>query len=235
MTYSISGCVRSLSIIAILVIFLLLFYFGCNLQVQDDAPNIVFILIDTLRADHVGTYGYGRLTTPNIDSLAQKGIVFENVYSVSPWTNPTVASILSGYHPRRIFKPTNHGKAIRQAFPLEVKTVSESLKAVGYTTLALVDHPGINSKLNYDQGFDLFIESSTKNGWHNWIGSPQSEILKDLDEHLSNGSGKTFTFIHLIYPHRPYKSPKPYNALFGEGVKWGEEKNKDEMINAYDG
>ena len=64
-----------------------------------DAPNVLLVVIDTLRADHVGCYGYGRETTPAIDRLAAEGAVFETAISQAPWTGASVATLLTGLYP----------------------------------------------------------------------------------------------------------------------------------------
>src|SRR5262245_35162558 len=101
-------------------------------------PNFVVVLIDTLRADHLGTYGYGRPTSPAIDEIAKTSVVFERAYSTAPWTNPTIATLFTGYHPQELFPALPHDLAIRQALPLDVETLAERLHSVGYRTAALV-------------------------------------------------------------------------------------------------
>ncbi|MCH7597352.1 MAG: sulfatase-like hydrolase/transferase, partial [Planctomycetes bacterium] len=100
---------RASSVILAAVILL-----GCSACEPGDTPKreaqelqgIVLILLDTVRADHVGCYGYDRPTTPNMDALAKRGVRFDQVIAPSPWTLPSVAALLSAQHPTREFAST---------------------------------------------------------------------------------------------------------------------------------
>ena len=81
---------------------------ACARPERVEPPNIVLISIDTLRADHLGAYGYARDTSPNIDALARRGVLFEKAFTPAPWTLPAHASMLTGLTPYR------HGAAIEQ-------------------------------------------------------------------------------------------------------------------------
>lgn len=101
-----------------------------------DAPhgfNVLLITIDALRVDHIGRYGYGRDTTPHIDELSEDSVIFENAYVHAPWTQPSIASLYTGLHPR------DHGIAqlwqvLSGAHPL----LTDVLKKAGYHTEAYV-------------------------------------------------------------------------------------------------
>ncbi|MFC1590186.1 sulfatase [Candidatus Omnitrophota bacterium] len=198
--------------------------------------NVLFILIETLRADHLGCYGYKRNTSPNIDKIAEQGIRFTDFYTVCPWTNPTVASLFTGRYPQAIFPPKRHKQAIHQAIPEELDTLAEVLKNEGYNTIALVDHPGINQNLNYSQGFNEFIPLFNKRGWHEWAGSKHSDISEDLSLALEeNKNGRFFIYLHLLYPHLPYVPPAPFKDMFGPGFKDFTKQESEGLINMYDG
>jgi len=200
--------------------------------------NIFFILIDTLRADHLGCYGYKRNTSPNIDKIAGEGVIFTNFYTVCPWTHPTIASLFTGKYPQAIFPPAEHEQAMKQVLPEEIDTLAEVLRKEGYRTIALVDHPRISKVLNYDQGFDEFVQMFDK-----WTGKPAPLVIKEVSERLDKiNEDYFFVYLHLIYPHWPYEPPSPYNEVFGKGYKECaiEEKEcvieeKEGMINMYDG
>ena len=193
--------------------------------------NIFFILIDTLRADHLGCYGYKRNTSPNIDKIAGEGVIFTNFYTVCPWTNPTIASLFTGKYPQAIFPPAEHEQAIKQVLPEEIDTLAEVLRKEGYRTIALVDCPGISKVLNYDQGFDEFVQMFDK-----WTGKPAPLVIKEVSERLDKiNEDYFFVYLHLIYPHRPYGPPPPYNEVFGKGYKEYVIEEKEGMINMYDG
>lgn len=115
------------------------------------APNIVVVLIDTLRADHVGTYGYARPTTPHIDRLAQDAVVFEQVFAQGPWTKPSVASLLTGTYVHR------HGVVTsRDALGDAHFTLAQALRERGYFTAAFSANPWITREFGFDRGFDHF-------------------------------------------------------------------------------
>jgi arylsulfatase A-like enzyme len=203
--------------------------------VQHPAQNIIFILIDTLRADHMGLYGYSRDTTPNITALARHGTVFSRVYAVSPWTNPSIATIFTGQYPQAIFEPAEHPDAIRQALPQKATTLAEKLREAGYETVALVDHPGISPYCGYDQGFNRYVMLYAKGHFKAWSVTSPSFILNEFHTQLRSLKGKKlFLYLHLVYPHRPYKPMPEYN-IFGKGFQNIDVTEKEGMINQYDG
>lgn len=199
-------------------------------------PHILFILIDTLRADHLGCYGYSRKTSTTLDAIAKHGILFANVYTVAPWTNPTVASLFTGRFPQAIFPPALRAEAVRQALPRELDTLAELLKANGYKTIALVDHPGISPQFQYDQGFQVFVELFEKGNSPKLSGTESEFVLKEFGDQLDAAKGsRIFVYLHLVYPHQPYIPPAPYNKMFGPGFKNVDRGEKQGIINMYDG
>jgi hypothetical protein len=100
---------------------------------RDDRPNIILVSIDTLRADHLGVYGYARPTSPRLDAFAGESLVFDHAFATSPWTLPSHASLLTWLY------PNEHGAGHANVFaPLEaaIPTLAERLKGAGYRTLA---------------------------------------------------------------------------------------------------
>lgn len=118
--------------------------------------NIVLITINTLRADHLSCYGYERKTTPNIDAIAEKGIIFKNVIAPSSWTAPSMASLFTSTY------PLNHGVIHRIKNRIEKKEVlSEELEALpeilrkrGYTTFGISSNHNLTEELGFARGFD---------------------------------------------------------------------------------
>lgn len=229
----------SFSVLVLILAFFFLVFYKRNKNTenkQDNRKNILLILIDTLRPDHLGCYGYERNTSPNIDKIAEEGILFTNFYTVCPWTNPTVASLFTGLFPQAVFPAAEHPQALKQRLPKELDTLAEIFKREGYYAFALVDHPSISKQLNYHRGFDEFIELSFKRGWHQWAGTKSTNVLKDLSELLDKSEDNHFfIYLHLIYPHQPYIPPPPFNGLFGEGFKRISPEEKEGVINLYDG
>ncbi|MDX2169341.1 MAG: sulfatase [Deltaproteobacteria bacterium] len=113
--------------------------------------NVMVVLIDTLRADHLGAYGYGRPTSPHFDALAQDGVLFERTVAQAAWTKPSVASLLTG----RFVK--HHGVvSSRDALSTDLTTLAEELGGRGYRTAAFSANPWITPEFRFDQGFDQF-------------------------------------------------------------------------------
>ncbi len=118
------------------------------------ARNLVLIVVDTLRADHLGAYGYARPTSPRIDAFARESALFERAYSHSPWTMPSVASAFTALEPK------DHGIADWKQ-PLDERhlTLAEVLRARGYRTEGYVSHGVLSRLYQFDQGFDVYDAS----------------------------------------------------------------------------
>jgi len=117
-----------------------------------DKPNVVMIVVDTLRADHLGTYGYTtRRTSPNLDAFARDAVRFDHAFSQASWTRPSFASILTGRYPsshRTVFKP--------DVLPDAVDTLPEVLSGQGYATAGFVTNFNVAPYFNFGQGFDEY-------------------------------------------------------------------------------
>ncbi len=127
----------------------------------DPHPNIVIITIDTLRADVLGSYGYPLDTSPELDAIAEKGILFERAISQSSWTRPSYGALLTGKYPRSLGMYDEEGEILGDEF----ETLPELLQTAGYTTLGVVSNPVINSVFNMDQGFDTYVDSEIVYSW----------------------------------------------------------------------
>jgi arylsulfatase A-like enzyme/uncharacterized membrane protein YbhN (UPF0104 family) len=116
-----------------------------------DRPNVVLVMVDTLRADHVSAYGLRPGLTPNLDALAAEGTRFDYLIGQASWTKPAAASILTGLY------PGSHcaiGKV--DVLPPAVTTVAEAMRAGGYLTGAITDNINVSESFGFDQGFDEF-------------------------------------------------------------------------------
>ncbi len=114
-------------------------------------PNIILILVDTLRADHLSIYGNPRETSPEIDQLAREGTLFRHAFAPASWTKPSIATILTGLY------PSTH-QAIHKVdkLPDEVLTFPEVLRANGYTTVGFANNVNISPTFNFQQGFSSY-------------------------------------------------------------------------------
>ena len=198
-------------------------------------PNLLLIVVDTLRADHLGIYGYHRNTSPNLDSMAARGIVLDAAQSVAPWTNPAIVSLFTGLYPEAVLRAAPHREAIRQAIPARLDTLAQRLKRAGYRTVALVDHPGIVPSLNFAAGFDVFERLYLDSEAGAWDLSEADYVFARVQEHLQASSeAPLFVYLHVVYPHRPYEPPPSHQSLFGAGFERNRRAEREGMINMYD-
>ena len=120
-------------------------------------PNVLLITVDTLRADHLGCYGYPLDTSPNLDRMAREGVRFTDCTVQFPKTWPSLASLMTGTYPR-----TNGIKAALKGMPPSFVTLGELFRDAGYRTAAVVGNFNAGRGLGFEQGFDLFVESWEK-------------------------------------------------------------------------
>ncbi|MCH7813608.1 MAG: sulfatase, partial [Planctomycetes bacterium] len=171
-------------------------------------PNILFISVDTLRRDHLGCYGYGPDTSPNIDALARDGTVFDNAISSSSWTLPAHASMLTGLY------PAFHGlQDDGVKLGPQVVTLAESLQAAGYHTIGVVSHVYVSSAFGLDRGFDTLDESLIADGATNPVAEQVVDRFLELRSQAPPGK-KVFAFVHFFDPHWDYSPPPPYDTRF---------------------
>lgn len=193
----------SLKSIASLLLAATFFAMGCQKLQTATTPvaprNVVLIVVDTLRADHLGVYGYERPTSPNIDRFAKESTVFDRMYSVSPWTMPSTASIFTSLPPR------DHG-ITEWKNPLETRfnTLAEHLKENGYATEAVVSHVIFRPQYGFNQGFDRFDASVLEKGQSKLIASSKEVTDLAIDAADRLGRGPFFLWVHYFDPHNNY-------------------------------
>ena len=195
-----------------LLLAVLLFLAACTPR----PPSVVLISIDTLRADHLGAYGYGPPTSPRLDSLARDGVLSEDVVAAAPSTLPSHASMLTSLSPQR------HGASFAERRPLpgSVLTLAEVLAAAGYRTGAFHDGGQIVPELGLGQGFEVYRT----------IGKDRfAPVTAAGLEWLDSLSPREpfFLSLHTYETHLPYTpsaadlavfEPEPYTGLLGRGV-----------------
>jgi arylsulfatase A-like enzyme len=159
-----------------------------------EAPNLLFVTVDTLRADRMSCYGYRKPTTPNLDGLARRGVLHERAFATSSWTWPSTASLLTG------LLPYEHGVLSNQACNLafEYETLAEALQRRGYTTAAISCNPLIDRARRFDQGFEQFDDGPTMRMTDEVI----EEVLATLD---GLADARFFLYLHLADPHTPHR------------------------------
>lgn len=177
-------------------------------------PNLVVYLIDTLRADRLGCYGYARPTSPAIDAFAQAGVLFEEGRAQSPWTKPSVATVLTGLY------PVTHGAQQRsQRLPESVETVAERLAAAGYQTALFTTNANVTEKFGFDQGWDHFQYLSRARG-RRFQHVSSAEINQAVFAWLERRDPERpfFLFVHTLDPHDPYLPAEPFRRRLAPDV-----------------
>lgn len=170
-------------------------------------PDVFIYLIDALRADHLGCYGYGRETSPFIDSFAAHCTLYENAQTGATWTRPSVATLLSGLH------ATVHG-AMHTCDGLAEWPVllPEMVHRAGYVTRCITANVSATAKCGFDQGYDEFIYLRFAPA--SWINMMVGKRLRAEDP-----AQPVFMYLHIMEPHGPY-TPRPESfALFDRGFE----------------
>lgn len=170
-------------------------------------PNVVLVVVDTLRADHMSLYGYARPTTPRLaEWAARRGVVFEQTVAPAPWTLPSHVSLFSGRD--ALHHSVNH------AFPApyELTFLAERLREEGYATAAFTGGAFVLPAYGLAQGFDVF----------QWSQDHEKMTYKDLEEGLRRALAwieaapePFFLFLHTYEIHAPYQAKEPWYTQFG--------------------
>jgi arylsulfatase A-like enzyme len=174
-----------------------------------ERPNVVLILVDTLRADHLGIYGYARPTSPNLDRFFAGGVVFESARSQAACTFPSANSLLTSRDALE-FVGRPHGEF---GIPAGFRSIAELLQPAGYGTIAVSASPIVrkspsphNRVGGFQRGFDVFDETCQ------W-GQARCVNARAL-EHLEGAPRPFFLYLHYMEPHDPYAPPKEFGRRF---------------------
>lgn len=188
-----------------------------------DKPNIVFILIDTLRADHLGCYGYPLPTSPTIDEIASGSIVFTDAVAPAPWTVPSVASVFTSTYPSQhgVLKhkqppASEEGNYVSNVLDGRFETLAEQLKGSGYATAAFLANAWIDRQFGFAQGFDEYQVIRARGGY-----APGSAVNQAAIEWIKQNRNKEplFIYVHYMDVHEPYNAPAAYRAPFERRVQ----------------
>jgi len=179
-------------------------------------PNVLLISIDSLRPDHLGAYGYERATSPNIDSLAAEGTLFEAAISTTTWTLPAHASMLTSLYPE-VHGASQDGTRLSESAVL----VSERLREDGYYTGAVVSAPYLHRDFGFDQGWDVYddeptiFERRTENANPSHWGVTSPTVHARAVDLIERADGAPFfLFVHYWDVHYDYAPPPPYDTMF---------------------
>ncbi|MCP4676980.1 MAG: sulfatase-like hydrolase/transferase [Deltaproteobacteria bacterium] len=167
-------------------------------------PNVVLVTIDTLRADHLGCYGYSRKTSPSIDRIAGEGVLFESAVAQAPWTLPSLASMMTSKHPLELGMMDMAAR-----FSPSVRRLSTYFKEAGYETAAFVSGAYVTMDRGFEVGFDVYEKVAREDRavglntrMFRWLAKPKKTPF--------------FLWVHYFDVHSDYDAPAPFNKLFDD-------------------
>jgi arylsulfatase A-like enzyme len=184
---------------------------------SDPRPDVYIFLIDALRADHLGCYGYGRGTSPNIDAFAGKAALFEEANTAWTETHPSVTTIFTGLF------PAAHGTMHSEdQIDKSLLLLPEVFKKAGYRTCSIVTNPHVAKYYGFDRGVDDFRYELKQNV--NWVNGQAEEYLA-----ARNPRQRVFMYLHTLEPHAPYQPRPATRRKFDRGFQ-GKCDGSDESL-----
>ncbi|MEM9293228.1 MAG: sulfatase [Acidobacteriota bacterium] len=231
---------RNLALVGVLLVGGLLL--SCSApQSRVSAPkidNLVVILIDTLRSDHLPSYGYHRNTAPFLGQLADQGIQLQG-YSVSSWTKPSIATMFTAVAPQR-----HQAISRSDTLPDNVPYLPQLLSEQGFSTATFIGNRNAGRKFGFARGFDTYLQSKHTSKVD---GARVTDAALTVTPALSDSS-RYFLYVHYVDPHDPYRPPQPWFEEGGEreweyiqpgriakGLQQPSPRNLRRMVDQYDG
>lgn len=232
-----------------LIVILMMGSLGCEGASEDSIPrnsrpNIILISIDTLRADHLGAYGYDRDTSPTIDALARDGVLFEYANATMPKTSPSLFSLLTGLYPK-----THRVNALGLRISDSIELLPEVLKRRGYRTGGVVGQWNCHRKFGFDRGFDFYdddfdfeqatldrelVKERREREGARFLPASERRAQTIVDRSIAwleridetdgaQDSSPFFLWMHLMDPHAAYDPPLEFAPRFeGEAPRSGD-------------
>jgi arylsulfatase len=220
-------------------------------------PNVVLVLVDTLRADALGCYGYGRPTSPFLDQLAAEGARFADATAAAAWTKPATGTVLTGLYPSR-HGALYHGSTLQ--LPEGKRTLAEAFRDAGYVTAGFVTNPNVKRVFGFDRGFQEYFDSpvedtvtlaALRESWGGWLlerltrrqfNWKYENDVRAMNRHVlawldANADRRFFLYVHTIDPHEPYDPPAEYARDFEQdhGLPLFNERKRLVARDLYDG
>jgi arylsulfatase A-like enzyme/Tfp pilus assembly protein PilF len=187
---------------------------------DEERPSVLFVTIDTLRADHVGVYGALQAETTRLDALAAAGTRFETAIASAPLTLPSHASLFTGLDPPR------HGVRHNGLYRLdgEIDTLAERFRAAGYATGAVIGAVVLARRYGLDQGFESYDDgtSSRSSGAGGIPERSAGEVTDRALEWFARAPRPFFLWVHYFDPHHEYRPPQPFAERFAANPYDGE-------------
>jgi hypothetical protein len=200
---------------------------------RDRAPNVILVCMDTVRADHLGCYGYSaRETTPFLDSIASEGLLFADASATACWTKPSVPSIFTGTLPLQhgVYRGSARDEAgtFSDVLPDEALTLAEAFGESGYQTGAFVRNSQLREGMGFEQGFDVYRDRAGDAREIRWRAT---DWLNDRDPERP-----FFLYLHYLDAHWPYAVPDEYASLYSdptlvEGIRSGDWRALRDAVN----
>jgi arylsulfatase A-like enzyme len=188
------------------------------------APSAIVLLVDTLRADHLGCYGARPSPSPTLDRLAADGLLFEETVAQASWTMPSVASLFTGLHPRShgalgdVRHARNDDHRAAEFLTDAVVTWAEEAAHAGLTTIGVSANPLVSRSTNLAQGFETFVDLPWDPEGQNW--TPADEVNRTfLDWLARNRRYRFLAYLHYMEPHDPYTPPAHLRPEAPAGVR----------------
>jgi arylsulfatase A-like enzyme len=170
---------------------------SCGAQPPRTA-NVVLIVVDTLRADRLGVYGADRDTSPMLDELARRSVVFERAYAPASWTKPSVASILTGLYPSG-----HRANGVATLIDAGIDTLPEILAERGFGTVGIISHMILRKRFGFARGFERWDQSEARG--HDWVSTEGvTELALSALDTLAHERRPFFLFLHYFDPHYNY-------------------------------
>jgi arylsulfatase A-like enzyme len=182
-------------------------------------PSFIVIVIDTLRDDHLGSYGFPGDISPRLDQLASESVLFENCFAQAPWTPPSMGSLFTSLYPEvhglnvfrdQQFRDPDSGEMRIGVLPDSAVTLAERLRDAGYETVAFVTNPWLQRPMGLAQGFERYDDEDTgRRVTANAIAAPLRRWLETRRDERP-----FFAYLHFMDVHGPWDAPKPdFDAL----------------------
>lgn len=166
-----------------------------------ERPNVVLISLDTLRADHLGVYGYRRNTSPHLDLLAKSGALFTNAVSASAWTLPSHVSLMTSLY------PDHHGViSHRQKMASSTLTLARAVRSLPYASKGFITHHYVDAPYGFNWGFESF-----EHVLPHLAGQVTSRAIDWLGQ---NRDSPFFIFLHYFDIHSPFDAPEPFREMY---------------------
>ena len=189
---------------------------------RDVKPNVVVIMVDTMRAGFTGVHGHTPDTTPFLTRIAERSAVFDNAFSTSSWTAPSTASLFTSLYPHQhgvtqgfyahedvVFNALQAGgtRIPLTAMADALVTLPEMFQAAGYRTFCAAANRNIDREMGFRSGFELFSQENDRNA------EGLYDVLRDWRREIRRGE-PYFLYLHLMDPHFPYRTHTPHYARY---------------------